>query len=102
MTSPPSSHSNVRPRDAAGAQAGEKSFVDWAGSSIRIYDRTTSVVWQASLFVAVLAGFHKWTEGTHQQMEAWCVPTWKPSIIGAEFRWPSRQHQDGRGQCATP
>ena len=54
-------------------KAGEKAFVDWAGSSIPIYDRTTGVAWQASLFVAALgASSYTWAEATRdQQMEAW-------------------------------
>jgi hypothetical protein len=63
----------TRRGDAAGAQSGEKAFVDWAGSTIPIYDRTTGVVWQASLFVAALgASSYTWAEATRdQQMEAW-------------------------------
>lgn len=35
-------------------KAGEKTFVDWAGATIPIYDRLTGEVHPASLFVAVL------------------------------------------------
>ena len=35
-------------------KASEKVFVDWAGPTIPVYDRITGVVWQASLFIAVL------------------------------------------------
>jgi transposase len=35
-------------------KAGEKTFVDWAGATIPIYDRVTGEVHPASLFVAVL------------------------------------------------
>jgi len=52
---------------------GEKAFIDWAGSTIPIYDRGTEIAWQASLFVASLgASSYTWAEATHdQQMEAW-------------------------------
>ena len=52
---------------------GEKAFIDWAGSTIPIYDRVTGVAWQASLFVAALgASSYTWAEATRdQQMEAW-------------------------------
>jgi transposase len=52
---------------------GEKAFIDWAGSTIPIYDRVTGVVWQASLFVAALgASSYTWAEATRdQQMESW-------------------------------
>jgi transposase len=54
-------------------KAGEKAFIDWAGSTIPIYDRVTGVAWQASLFVAALgASSYTWAEATRdQQMEAW-------------------------------
>jgi transposase len=35
-------------------KAGEKMFVDWAGSTIPVYDRHTGTAWQAPLFVAAL------------------------------------------------
>jgi len=35
-------------------KAGEKLFVDWAGPTIPVHERTTGLVWQASLFVAVM------------------------------------------------
>jgi len=35
-------------------RAGEKMFVDWAGTTIPIYDRETGAAQPASLFVAVL------------------------------------------------
>jgi hypothetical protein len=37
-------------------KAGEKLFVDWAGPTIPVHERTTGLIWQASLFVAVLGG----------------------------------------------
>ena len=52
---------------------GEKMFVDWAGDSLPIYDRSTGDIQPASLFVSVL-GFSSYTyaEATaNQQMEAW-------------------------------
>jgi transposase len=54
-------------------KAGEKAFLDWAGSTIPIYDRTTGAVWQAPLFVAALgASSYTWAEATRdQQMESW-------------------------------
>jgi len=54
-------------------KAGEKAFIDWAGSTIPIYDRATGVPWQASLFVAALgASSYTWAEATRdQQMESW-------------------------------
>jgi transposase len=54
-------------------KAGEKLFVDWAGPTIPIYDRTSGQVWQASLFVAVLgASSYTYAEATRdQQMESW-------------------------------
>src|SRR5215472_9410936 len=54
-------------------KAGEKAFIDWAGSTIPIYDRVTGVAWQASLFVAALgASSYTWAEATRdQQMESW-------------------------------
>jgi transposase len=54
-------------------KAGEKAFIDWAGSTIPIDDRVTGVAWQASLFVAALgASSYTWAEATRdQQMEAW-------------------------------
>lgn len=54
-------------------KAGEKAFIDWAGSSIPIYDPVTGVPWQAALFVAALgASSYTWAEATRdQQMESW-------------------------------
>jgi transposase len=54
-------------------KAGEKAFIDWAGATIPIYDRSTGVVHQASLFVAALgASSYTWAEATRdQQMESW-------------------------------
>ena len=54
-------------------KAGEKMFVDWAGTTIPVYDRHTGEVRQASLFVATLgANSYTWAEATRdQQMEAW-------------------------------
>ena len=54
-------------------KAGEKMFVDWAGSTIPVYDRYTGVAWQAPLFVAALgASSYTWAEATRDhQMEAW-------------------------------
>jgi transposase len=52
---------------------GEKAFIDWAGATIPIYERTSGAVWQAPLFVAALgASSYTWAEATRdQQMEAW-------------------------------
>lgn len=52
---------------------GEKLFVDWAGTTIPIYDPQTGEVRQASLFVAVLgASNHTYAEASeNQQMVAW-------------------------------
>lgn len=54
-------------------KAGEKVFVDWAGSTIPVYDRHTGIAWQAPLFEAPLgASSYTWAEATRdQQMEAW-------------------------------
>jgi transposase len=54
-------------------KAGEKMFVDWAGSTIPVYDRHTGAAWRAPLFVATLgASSYTWAEATRdQQMEAW-------------------------------
>jgi transposase len=54
-------------------KAGEKMFVDWAGSTIPVYDRHTGTAWQAPLFVAALvASSYTWAEAMRdQQMEAW-------------------------------
>jgi transposase len=54
-------------------KAGEKMFVDWAGTTIPVHDRHTGAVWQAPLFVAALgASSYTWAEAMHdQQMEAW-------------------------------
>jgi transposase len=54
-------------------RAGEKIFVDWAGATIPVYDRTTGEVSQASVFVAVLgASSYTWAEATtDQQMLTW-------------------------------
>jgi transposase len=54
-------------------KAGEKMFLDWAGPTIPIHERTTGVVSQASLFVAVLgASSYTYAEATRdQQMESW-------------------------------
>ena len=54
-------------------KAGEKLFVDWAGPTIPVHERTTGLVWQASLFVAVLgASSYTYAEATRdQQMESW-------------------------------
>ena len=56
-------------------KAGEKAYVDWAGSTMPIYDRDTGNVWQASLFVAALgASSYTWAEATSdQQMESWLL-----------------------------
>ena len=56
-------------------KAGEKAFVDWAGSTMPIHDRDTGNVWQASLFVAALgASSYTWAEVTRdQQMESWLL-----------------------------
>ena len=52
---------------------GEKMFVDWAGSTIAVHNRSTGVAWQAPLFVATLgASSYTWAEATRdQQMESW-------------------------------
>lgn len=54
-------------------KAGEKMFVDWAGATIPIHDRSTGEVRQASLFVAVVgASSYTYAEATRdQQMESW-------------------------------
>jgi len=54
-------------------KAGEKMFVDWAGATIPIHDRSTGEVRQASLFVAVAgASSYTYAEATRdQQMESW-------------------------------
>jgi transposase len=54
-------------------KAGEKAFIDWAGSTIPIHDRASGAVRQASLFVAALgASSYTWAEATtDQQMESW-------------------------------
>jgi transposase len=52
---------------------GEKMFVDWAGDTIPIYDRSSDQIGAACLFVSVL-GFSCYTyaEATaNEQMEAW-------------------------------
>jgi transposase len=56
-------------------KAGEKAFVDWAGSTMPIHDRDSGNVLQASLFVAALgASSYTWAEVTHdQQMESWLL-----------------------------
>ena len=56
-------------------KAGEKAFVDWAGSTMPIHDRDTGNVCQASLFVAALgASSYTWAEVTQdQQMESWLL-----------------------------
>lgn len=52
---------------------GEKAFIDWAGTTIPIYDRHSGAVRHASLFVAVLgASSYTYAEITRdQQMESW-------------------------------
>lgn len=54
-------------------KAGEKMFVDWAGTTIPVYDPHTGQAWQAPLFVATLgASSYTWSEATRdQQMESW-------------------------------
>jgi transposase len=54
-------------------KAGEKMFVDWAGPTIPVYDRTTGQAWPASLFVSVLgASSYTYVEATRdQQLVAW-------------------------------
>jgi transposase len=54
-------------------KAGEKMFVDWAGSTIPVYDATTGQPWPASLFVSVLgASSYTYAEATRdQQLQAW-------------------------------
>src|SRR5260221_159634 len=36
-------------------KAGEKGFVDWAGATLPVHEPITGAIWQASLFVMVLA-----------------------------------------------
>ena len=85
-------------------KAGEKAFVDWAGSTIPIYDRATGVAWQASLFVAALgASSYTWAEATRdQQMEAWLRAHMQSlRVLGRSSGvGGSRQYQDGREQSA--
>jgi transposase len=54
-------------------KAGEKMFVDWAGTTIPVYDARTGQAWPASLFVSVLgASSYTYAEATRdQQLEAW-------------------------------
>jgi len=54
-------------------RAGEKLFVDWAGSTIPLLDRETGQRHDASLFLAVLgASSYTYAEATaNQQMESW-------------------------------
>ena len=54
-------------------KAGEKMFVDWAGTTIPVYDATTDEARPASLFVSVLgASSYTYAEATRdQQLEAW-------------------------------
>ncbi len=54
-------------------KAGEKMFVDWAGSTLPVYDRLTGQAWPAPLFVATLgASSYTWAEAPRdQQMESW-------------------------------
>jgi transposase len=54
-------------------KAGEKMFVDWAGSTIPVYDAMTGQRWPASLFVSVLgASSYTYAEATRdQQLQAW-------------------------------
>jgi transposase len=56
-------------------RAGEKAFVDWAGTTMPIHDRESDDVWQASLFIAALgASSYTWAEVTRdQQMESWLL-----------------------------
>jgi len=58
---------------------GEKLFVDWAGDKISLYDRQTSAVHEASLFVGVLgASNYTYAEACwSEQLESW---------IGAHLR----------------
>jgi transposase len=54
-------------------KAGEKMFVDWAGATIPVHDRSSGHQWPAQLFVAVLgASSYTYAEATaDQQLEAW-------------------------------
>lgn len=55
---------------------GEKMFLDWAGDSLAIYDRSTGDIQAASLFVSVL-GFSSYTYAevtANQQLEV-CLGT---------------------------
>ena len=54
-------------------KAGEKMFVDWAGSTIPVYDRHTGLAWQAPLFVAALgASSYTWAEGIKPKSKTRC------------------------------
>lgn len=54
-------------------KAGEKTFVDYAGDTVPIYDKNTSVVKQAQIFVAVLgASNYTYSEGQEDQS----LPNW--------------------------
>ena len=87
---------------APGTHAGEKLFVDWAGTTIPIYDPVGGPVQQAHLFVAVLgASSYTYAEATgDEQLANW---------IGAHVRafefyqerseaGGARQHQDRRDE----
>ena len=65
-------------------KAGEKAFIDWAGSTIPIYDRITGAVCPASLFAAALgASSYTWAEATRdQQVEAWLRAHIHPASAG--------------------
>jgi transposase len=54
-------------------KAGEKMFVDWAGATIPVHDRSNGRQWLAQLFVAVLGvSSYTYAEATvDQQLEAW-------------------------------
>jgi transposase len=63
-------------------KAGEKMFVDWAGTTIPIYDPRGGSVQEAHLFVAALgASSYTYAEATDdEQLASW---------IGAHVRGPS-------------
>jgi transposase len=63
-------------------KAGEKMFVDWAGSTIPVYDRHTGLPWQSALFVAALgASSYTFAEATRDQVYQ------QPSLDRAMYLW---------------
>jgi len=70
--------------------AGEKLFVDWAGTTIRIYDPRGGSEQQAHLFVAVLgASSYTYAKATPDEQLANCIGA------RAGFRVLSRHAQTG-------